>query len=75
MERNLKFKVGDKVKVIATKEQLKEIGILDTWDDELFNEEIYVENLVVKSIKKDKYLPYLLNNGFFFKEEYLEYTD
>ena len=75
MERNLKFTVGDKVKVIATKEQLKEIGILDTWDDELFNEEIYVESLVVKSIKKEKSLPYLLNNGFFFKEEYLEYTD
>ena len=75
MERNLKFTVGDKVKVIATKEQLKEIGIGGRWDDELFNKEIYVESFVVKSIKKDTYLPYLLNNGFFFKEEYLEYTD
>ena len=75
MERNLKFTVGDKVKVIATKEQLKEIGIGETWDDELFNEEIYVENLVVERINKDKYLPYLLNNGFFFSEVCLDYAD
>ena len=75
MGRNYKFKEGDKVKVIATKEQLKEIGIGKTWDDKLFNKEIYEKTLVVKRVKNYLYVLYLLNNDFYFLEEHLDYAD
>lgn len=77
MERKLKFKVGDKVKVIATKEQLKEIGIGENWDEELFNGAIFEKELFVKevNININENLNYFLNNNFYFKEEYLDYAD
>ena len=75
MERKLKFKVGDKVKVIATIEQLKEIGIGEIWHDELFNEEIFEKELFVKRVTLKGNLNYFLNNGYVFKEEYLDYAD
>lgn len=75
MEKKLKFKEGDKVKVIATIEQLKEIGIGETWYDELFNEEIYVKNLVVKHVRMSFRFPYVLSNNFLFPEQYLDYAD
>lgn len=75
MERELKFKVGDKVKVIATIEQLKKIGIGGIWDEELFNEEIFEKELFVKEVKTRGDFNYYLINGFLFKEEYLDYAD
>lgn len=75
MERNLKFKKGDKVKVIATKEQLKKIGIGKNWDDELFNKDIFEKELFVKEVEINDDLPYFLNNIFWFPEEYLDYAD
>lgn len=75
MERKLKFKVGDKVKVIATIEQLKEIGIGGIWGEELFNEEIFEKELFVKEVNIKGNLNYFLNNNLYFEEEYLDYAD
>ena len=75
MERKFKFKVGDKVKVIATKEQLIKIGIGENWDDELFNEDIFEKKLFVKEVEINGNLNYFLNNYFYFEEEYLDYAD
>ena len=69
MERKLKFKVGDKVKVIATKEQLFGIGILVEYCN---NDFYYIEE--IKHLRIGLY-PYVLSNGFHISEEYLDYAD
>ena len=69
MERKLKFKVGDKVKVIASEKQLKGIGILL----EFCNDDFYY----IKGINPNKigFLPYFLSNEYHLPEEYLDYAD
>ena len=70
MERKLKFKVGDKVKVIATKKkQLARICItLEFCNDDFY----YIEEINSKCID---FLPYVLSNGYHLPEEYLDYAD
>ena len=69
MERNLKFKVGDEVKVIATEEQLKTIGILL----EFCNNDFYY---IVEIDDSTIHLPYRLSsNNYYLPEEYLDYAD
>ena len=69
MERKLKFKVGDKVKVIATKKQLARIGItLEFCNDDFY----YIEETNPKGID---FLDYVLSNGYHLPEEYLDYAD
>ena len=69
MGRNLKFKVGDKVKVTATKEQLEGIGItLRHCNDDFY----YIEKINPLWVG---YYPYILSNGFHILEEYLDYAD
>ena len=69
MERKLKFKVGDKVKVITTKKQLARIGIaLEFCNDDFY----YIEKINTESID---FLPYVLSNGYNLPEEYLDYAD
>ena len=69
MGRNLKFKVGDKVKVTATKEQLEDIGIALRHCNEDF---YYIKE--INPLWVD-YYPYILSNGFHIPEQYLDYAD
>lgn len=69
MGRKLKFKVGDKVKVIATKKQLARICIsLEFCNDDFY----YIEKINPKGID---FLPYVLSSGYHLPEEYLDYAD
>ena len=65
----LKFKVGDKVKVIASEEDLNIIGILI----EFCNDDFYY----IKKINPQRIglYPYVLSNGYHLPEEYLDYAD
>ena len=69
MKKKLKFKVGDKVKVIATEEQLFNICI------SLYNcnEDFYY----IKAINDSgtSLLPYKLSNNYNMPEVYLDYAD
>ena len=69
MGRKLKFKVGDKVKVIATKKQLDSICItLEFCNDDFYH---------IKKINPQRIglYPYVLSNGYHLPEEYLDYAD
>lgn len=69
MERKLKFKVGDKVKVTATKEQLEDIGIaLRHCNGDFY----YIDKINPPRVG---FFPYTLSNGFHLPEEYLDYAD
>ena len=69
MERKLKFKVGDKVKVIATKKQLESICIyLEFCNDDFY----YIEKINPLRVG---YYPYVLSNEYHLPEEYLDYAD
>lgn len=70
MERKLKFKVGDKVKVIASEKQLKSIGILFPRNSK--DDFYYIKKT---NLHKVGFLPYTLSNGYHLPEEYLDYAD
>lgn len=69
MNKKLKFKVGDKVKVIATEEQLFNICIsLYNCNEDFY----YIKAINFSGIS---FLPYKLSNNYNMPEEYLDYAD